>query len=247
MYKLSSIYKRTPTGIMDVLKRGKIQSRNLSEASQKHSLNKDYFKKINNQNKAYFLGLLYADGNLSKSSNNISISLDKKDKHILDKFKEEINSSRKIKLIIKDKSIFKRKDQYRLDITNKIFYKHLLDKNLHPNKSLTLKYPKIETNLQQHFIRGYFDGDGCVYSNPKKYDYLVSFVGTKEFLLETQKHLIKNCKLNKTKLYNPKTQKGNNVYILTYQGRKSVKKIQEFLYKNSSIYLTRKYKKFKSI
>lgn len=51
-----------------------------------------------------------------------------------------------------------------------------------PNKSLILKPPKIDNELINHFIRGYFDGDGCVSFNSKTKVYAVCILGTKEIL-----------------------------------------------------------------
>lgn len=50
------------------------------------------------------------------------------------------------------------------------------------NKTFKLNWPDIDEYLQAHFIRGYFDGDGCIggYSNGyKSKNYKFNIVGRK--------------------------------------------------------------------
>lgn len=54
---------------------------------------------------------------------------------------------------------------YRLACYSKKSYTDLINKGCGINKSLILKFPdetQVPQNLISHFIRGYFDGDGCV-------------------------------------------------------------------------------------
>jgi intein/homing endonuclease len=56
-----------------------------------------------------------------------------------------------------------------------------------PKKSLILKFPSISIfdnkNLIVHFIRGYFDGDGCIsYGNKSHTKCSINIVGTYDFL-----------------------------------------------------------------
>lgn len=73
-------------------------------------------------------------------------------------------------------------------ITNKHLWEILNSYGCTPRKSLTLQFPEKEVfnspNLVRHFIRGYWDGDGCI-SYDKRKDSVVprlSAVGTKQFL-----------------------------------------------------------------
>jgi intein-encoded DNA endonuclease-like protein len=205
----------------------------------KYSHDTSFFDVIDTEEKAYFLGLLYADGNVSKKV--ISISLQEQDKHILDKFKECLKYTGPIISVTKKGN---RKQQYKLTITSEPLVVSLSKWGMFPNKGFKLTFPQISPSLYNHFIRGYFDGDGCIYVNPKNYDYLFSIVATKEVLEPLQNILIKELGLNKTKLYNPPKVKGMNLFILTYQGRINVALIKDYLYTNATIYLQRKYEKF---
>lgn len=241
-YELAKEYNCTPTHIHYILKKTNTPRRSLSEASYIYTHNKDYFKKIDTQEKAYILGLLYADGNISK--NVLSISLQEKDKHILETIKACLSYTGPLRSVKKSGN---RSPQWNLYITSTTLVKDLLTHGLFPNKGFHLTFPQISYNLCKHFIRGYFDGDGCIYSNPKNQDYLVSMVSTKEVLEYIRDIFIHELGLSRTKLYNPPKVKDKNLYILTYQGRNNVKLLRGFLYKNATIYLQRKYDKFFSI
>ena len=51
---------------------------------------------------------------------------------------------------------------YRIDLKSKQMFEDLQRLGVEPNKSLTCTFPNINKDLMPHFIRGLFDGDGCV-------------------------------------------------------------------------------------
>ena len=61
-----------------------------------HTFNKDYFEEIDTEEKAYWLGFIYADGSINPSKNGLEISLKYSDKTHLQKFKKSIKYSRDI-------------------------------------------------------------------------------------------------------------------------------------------------------
>ncbi len=54
------------------------------DTRRKFPVNHDFFDKIDNEQNAYFLGLLYADGSNSVGGGDFRLSLKEDDKHILD-------------------------------------------------------------------------------------------------------------------------------------------------------------------
>lgn len=242
-YKLAKTCNCSPQSIFSILKKSNTPRRSLSQAAFQYSHNRNYFNKIDTESKAYFLGLLYADGSVFK--NRLSISLQEIDKHILETFKEFICYTGPLTL---NKKSGNRVNQWQLAITSLTIVSDLFTHGVFSNKGFKLTFPRsVPDLLLHHFIRGYFDGDGCIYSNPKNQDYLFSMISTFSFLEDIQTIMIKNLELNKTKLYNPKNCKDNQLHILTYQGGRSIRKIREWLYKDATIYLTRKREKFFSI
>lgn len=206
-----------------------------------YTLNETFFDIIDTEDKAYFLGFLYADGNHFTKRNRITISLQERDKHILEKFNEIIESNRPLSFRKKE-TINKRKgfencqNQFILNINNKHLSKKLLDLGLFNNKTMILKFPtenQVPEELQKHFIRGYFDGDGCVEKQG------ASFMGTFDFCNTI-------CKIVKNKFnINFHTRfKSNYPTCESSIKSKSARIFLKWLYDDSSIYLFRKYEKY---
>jgi intein-encoded DNA endonuclease-like protein len=118
--------------------------------------NQNYFENIDSEDKAYFLGFIYADGSLiTDKRNSLYIKVHTKDSHIIETFINCINGE-----MIPWKS--KSRDIIQVSVSGKKIIDDLLKIGLHQNKTFTLKYPKIPIELERHFIRGFFDGDGCI-------------------------------------------------------------------------------------
>lgn len=157
----------------------------------KYSVNENYFSKINNHEKAYILGFISADGGVYE--NNLTIGQSGKyGKIILEWIREKMNSNN---VIVDHKP---KKDthnvHYKLHINSKKIVKDLKKYNIIENKKYNYDFPKIlNTKFFKSFLRGYFDGDGCVgiyneksYSNGGNINYSeylkLSFYGTKIFI-----------------------------------------------------------------
>lgn len=204
---------------------------------RKYKLNENFFELINKEEKAYFLGLLYADGYVNEKNNLIELTLHKQDNDILNKFITFIypNNDRPLKLI--------RNKYYRLVINSKKMVNDLKKHGCFQKKTFNIKFPTtIPDGLLQHFIRGYFDGDGCVYIENNMLN--ISIIGTIDFLNEIQKILIKKCELNKTIFDNRQPNRKNNIRGLRYGGNIIINRIYCYLYNNATIFLERKKNKF---
>lgn len=229
-----------------LLERRGHKAKSISEINRKYSLNEEYFNIIDSENKAYFLGFLYADGCNFPEGTRIVIGLAEKDKEILDKFNILLNYSRPLQY---RKPTNNSAAQYVLTISSKKISNKLSELGVVKAKSLILTFPNwLDSKLYNHFIRGYFDGDGCITSSSpnrnkggKKSDVKWSIVGTEDFVSEVQKIMIKELDLNKTRI-----KKHRNAFYLEYKGGKQIRRIKEWLYNNSTIFLERKYNKFLS-
>ena len=71
---------------------------------------------------------------------------------------------------------------YRLCLNSVKFGNDLEKHGCVPNKSFILRRPNIEEGLIRHFVRGYFDGDGCVSFNKELDNYIYTILGTKDIL-----------------------------------------------------------------
>ena len=228
---------KAPQTIRNLLKRKGIKIIGFRHA---YPVNEEYFSVIDSAEKAYWLGMLYADGSVT-SKNQLWLGL--KDKEHIEKFKNSIGAfNHKIGVTI-DNRYDEPKIQYHISIKSKKLCDDLIEKGCIKNKSLLLeKIPDIEKEYISHFIRGYFDGDGSIncsiFKSKKKYR--ISFVGTYSFLQNIQKELgffTKICKNSPAK---------NNSFYFQVNGNIQLVKFFNYIYKNSTknIVLKRKYEKY---
>ncbi len=200
--------------------------------------NYNIFDSIDTEEKAYWLGFIFADGCIAKNHYRFELSLKGEDFDHLCKFSKFINLDKnKIK-----KKIVKYNDKtyecFRISFSNKHFWGILNSYGCTPRKSLTLEFPDESVfkskDLIIHFIRGYFDGDGWICCTDKTK--CIGALGTPSFLNSCQKYLNINRKL----YCNHGSYLTMKFVVYGYSGFK----IAEYLYSNSEIYLERKYLKY---
>ena len=198
-----------------------------------YQCNENYFHTIDNEQKAYWLGFIAADGSINE--NRLHLNLSAIDKNHLEKFIIHIQSTHPIR-----NYKIKNYDCIAFSIRSYQIISDLKNFGIIPNKTFTIKFPKINKKFISHFIRGYMDGDGGFYVYDKYPNQPVFSITSNRIILEKiQTHLINNCNLNKTKL----SKKPNHqIARLQYSGRQ-VLKIFNYLYKDATIYLERKKEK----
>ena len=242
---LSKIFKISAVAINGLLRRNGYKSKSQSELRRKYPINEDFFDEINTEEKAYILGLLYADGWNQTDRNVVGIGLKESDKEILDKITNLIQPTKPMQYF--DTSTSRKKlgfenseNQYRLIIANKHISQRLVELGCGKAKTHTLTFPteeQVPSHLIRHFVRGYFDGDGSV-SNGKTSQ--VDIVGTISFLLPLQEILFKELSLNITVLNQRHKRRDNEIRTLQIGGNKQCISFREWLYKDTTIYLERK-------
>lgn|SRR5574344_1921163 len=205
---------------------------------RKYSFKEDIFETIDSEEKAYWLGFLYADGCVSQFKNDIELALQEEDEKHLIKFKEFLNANYPIKT--KSRKL-NNKNYYQksIRVTSPKTKQDLINKLCIPNKTLVLKYP--ESNIvpkiyDRHFIRGYFDGDGHIgYKNNGK-QLGLEIVGTESFLSKLVS--VSNIDINMYD-FTPK----RSVKRLSATGAKA-NSFFDYIYKDASVYLERKYNRY---
>lgn len=203
--------------------------------NRKHFFDTNFFEEIDTEEKAYWLGFLYADGYVSHTGT-IKIALQEKDISHLKKIKESVKA---FDVDIKNS---KRTKSCKISLQSVKMANDLFNKGCIQNKSLILTFPGEEIvpkKLLNHFMRGYFDGDGCIYCNGRCATF--SILGTKDFVDEYRNILLPLTK-KKNKLFHKES--WNNTYQLSYSGKDAVCNIYTFLYKDAHIFLDRKKQKF---
>ena len=231
--QLAKLFNCSRNSVLYTLYCHNVRLSNLGQFKRKYYSNELFFNKLNPVS-AYWAGFIAADGTLIFKDKGISIGLNNKDKDHLLKFKEAIQTNSPIKEIKSNNSI-------RIGIYSRELFNSLVNLGIKPNKSLNISNVNIPDRLMHHFIRGVFDGDGSISGSDKSHIQLC-IVGNKPFLEQIQEFLIKEFKINKTKVY-PMT--NCKTYRMQYTGSQ-IFKILEFIYRDSDdkIRLTRKYDKF---
>lgn len=234
-------YGVTPVTIIRKLNKNNVTIRNNDEEQRIYKIKESYFDTIDNEQKAYFLGLLFADG--CNTGTNITLSLSGDDYYLLDFFQNELYVDKHPRI---HESVFKNKNfktAYKMTICNTHIRKTLNEYGIIKRKSLLLKYPKDIFDLNQfpHFIRGYFDGDGSVWIR-RHNQVCYSILSTKEFLIDIAKELIKFNINIENKIY-----KKGSVFQLTDTKQETVRQFYNFIYKDANIFMKRKKKLFDKI
>ena len=211
--------------------------------------NKDFFKEWSPE-MAYVLGFFTADGNMLQHKNGgCYIEFYSTDKEIIETIKSTLKSNHKISLRDRSELNSKWKKAYRLQIGSKVMFNDLLKLGLVPKKSLILKMPKIPSEFLKHFVRGYFDGDGCAHlakhwakdRNKKRWVFNIRFAsGSPDFLKGLWENL-KNNGITGGYMYN----KQGRGYDLVFSWKRGVD-VCKFMYNDalSNMYLARKYNIF---
>ena len=122
--------------------------------------NEDFFKTWSSS-MAYVLGFIVADGTLTPTRRGgYYIEITSTDKDILYRIRDAFESDLRIgEYQSKD---LRCKRRYRLQIGSKEMFQDLERLGLTPRKSLTVRLPPVPSEHFASFLRGYFDGDGCV-------------------------------------------------------------------------------------
>lgn len=207
-----------------------------------YTFDEKFFDLIDCETKAYILGFLFADGYNDEKRAVISLSLQERDREILDKMSIIIGSTKPLQFIDmkkyhKEKS---HQNQYRLNLCSKYTSQKLSQIGCKQNKSYCCRFPSIADDLIPHFMRGYFDGDGCIsytYNSIGNPCGSVSFVGSSYFC-GSIRNILKIMKIN-CKVFYPKSY-DKRIRRLSFGGRKQLQKFYNFIYKNATIYLSRK-------
>lgn len=212
---------------------------------RKHKVDEHFFKEIDTQEKAYWLGYLFADGSNNTKTGQISFSQSEKDKGAVYAFKKSIKSEHPITPHTKGPSYSDETIQYRFQATSRIMSDDLAKHGCVANKTSCLEYPGINQSLNPHFIRGLFDGDGSVWITGGRGYF--SITGYAPFLIQVQDVLIAEAGVSKTKIAIRRPDRNPDFGDIRYGGKAPMKQLYDYLYKDAQYFLRRKKEKFEEI
>lgn len=213
----------------------------ISRKDGKLDIDSTFFNIIDTEHKAYWLGFLTADGYVSSKRTAVELCLAEIDKHHIELFKEDIKSSHKI---IKKKTLLNNKEfiSYRLTFRDKEMNSALQSLGLNNDKSYNsyIPFESIPSDLMQHYIRGLMDGDGCIsYMNNNRIKVCICTTASLRMANDIIFYFKKELNID-IKTYTD----NNSIHDLCIYKQEDVQKFYNWLYKDSTIYLERKYSKF---
>lgn len=229
------------------MKKWGVKIRNRQEAMQEcraYNVNDNYFK-VQSHNMAYILGFLASDGGISKNTNHFSIEIQQKDEEILYKIKKELSYEGPIEHYTNNSGC----ECSRLRVCSAIIKQDLAHYGIVPRKTFTLMPPTfLNEQYLISYIRGYFDGDGCIWTNYEKNKYNWYICGARQEVIEWMRQILLNQYGIITSLsVSKKTlSQGDHFYSMHVYKKATILKLFEILYVPNSIYMERKYKAMKN-
>lgn len=227
---LASKYKVSSSTIYRHLRRLGVPRRSASEARRQYDVNENFFDSLESEKPCYWLGFLLADGNAQDGL--VRIRLSRKDENHLHKLKSDLNSEHNIKRTTVG--------QEKHEVSSLIIGSGKLEKRLSSlgvsaepkNKSL----PEVRAECVRHVVRGFFDGDGhvSVTSKPDRNHYALHFTSASKSLLQDIHSVLKDAGL--TTSFSDQ----ESYWHLRLYGRKNMKSLGGWMYKDASRCMNRK-------
>lgn len=198
-----------------------------------------YFESIDSPDKAYFLGLLAADGNISPRLTAVRIALKLDDQDILEKFREYLGKDApRLRMRYPKTNGVDCAPQKSLCLSRVNMVKDLMKHGITPNKSKTLKIKNNFQGFERDFIRGVWDGDGSIGERRFKV-----CTASAEFSLQLQE-MIKEVSNVKLPIKTEILESGDPLYVIPGY-IKDAPAIQA-IYENTELALQRKLNLYKS-
>ena len=227
-----------------------LRARRLGLKKYPYTCDYHYFDEIDTEEKAYWLGFLTADGWINKNDKNnagvTGIELQYGDINHLKKFNKSISGNYKITdrwrpCIISTSDKTKKHHMCCIRVFSLTMYNSLVNKGFTKDKSFDCHMPDLREDLVRHYIRGYFDGDGCLCFTNKSFN--INFTTASKHLKEDVFKVLKREGFNileRTYVNDYNTL----MYRLDIHCQHDKINFLDWIYQDSNIYLDRKYKKY---
>lgn len=204
---------------------------------RKYPVNDNYFDEESAE-MAYILGFLAADGSISKKENTIKIGVSSVDKELLEKFFTILGGCP-----VRDYITSKGFAVSTLEITSQHMKAKLAEYNIVPNKTFTFKFPiQLKKEYWRDFIRGYFDGDGCI-STAGPSAIRFSIGAANKDVLEKIVDYFNEYGIEKPTIYKKQGQNNKPFYYFQYSSVPT-RLIYNILYYPDCLCLSRKHNKY---
>jgi len=203
------------------LKRGKVFGHEF------HNVKEDFFKSWTRE-MAYVLGYLFADGSLLARRRGANFSFCGKEKELVEKIGRLLEYKEPARY-----SFNRGYGLWTININRVEMVEDLKRLGFSSPRGAAMKFPEIPLEYLRDFIRGYFEGDGCVrvYCRDRLE---VNFASCSREFLGRLEDLLRRIGMSHRKLYNAGlTSAGNMLYKLAYRKQPDIRSFCRFLYSDT--------------
>ncbi|MCT7950267.1 endonuclease [Ancylothrix sp. C2] len=197
----------------------------------RYTLNESYFDVIDSPTKAYLLGLIAADGCVTKTN---YVAFESIDKELTELLCQELNYSGNIRVV----KPIAGAPHYRINFSSQTIATALSSYAIVTGRTFSGVYYFPEKKYLSSYVLGYFDGDGCAYVNVGRSGGLIGIVGSLEFTHQLAKQLgmgfVEKHSLKK-------------VYYWKIYSRQHIQAFYDFVYRHPNLGLERKKIKIQQI
>lgn len=215
---------------------------------RKYFHDEDFFETIDTEEKAYWLGFMFADGYIINNENRygsdgFGLSVAENSADVIKKFKVSLKATNPI--LYDNSGLHKTKQcLHKLVLCSQKTVNDLIDKGCYKQKTNKLEPPKgVPEKLIHHFIRGFFDGDGSIICYPCKNSTFISY------------QINFTCTYKIAKWLQEKIQMGGifpekrheYTWYYSFGGNQQVIRFYHYLYDDATIWMDRKYERFQEL
>lgn len=198
---------------------------------RKKRLNTRFFETIDTEAKAYFLGFLAADGYVNRNGKSLGCAVALRDAHILEDMRAALGSGADVIDKTCRDSDWKRTPQKAIDFCSREMVADLAKHGIGPAKSVTIAFPSLPVDMERHFIRGVWDGDG--YIGPRQFSLIGSAAMMSGVADTVERHTGRRLTSSPITSGQPRI-----------VGNRSDEDVLHWLYAEASFYLRRKHQSY---
>lgn len=237
MGEIADRYGASVTAVSAYLKRGGFVARKITVTGRRfdYEINHEVFSSCSSPESAYWIGFIMADGNVATGlASVLSVTLHRKDIGQLEELRSFLGSTRPIHI---------RREKYASLVVNSARLISDLSKyGIVPRKTGKEQVRNIPPEYLRDFIRGYFDGDGCISKSAGQLVFNMA-CASRSFLGDVQATLKKECDLGDVKIANH----NRGCFRFNYKGNRQARRIRDYLYLGASVFMPRKRAVFETL
>lgn len=211
----------------------------------------EYYFDVDSSKVSYFLGLLYADGNLKKQKYLKSsgegyryyVRLSLIDKDILEVLKEELHAVQKIQKYVVEGC----KNKYSLEIGSKIMFDSLVRRGFSLRKTYCDDNIEFDSKFEGEFWTGYIDGDGSITYDRNYLRIEIFFSGHSKIMRERFEQFLYSNSIQVVKRSILRVDLNASIEVWSYhiQNKNDLIKFLNLTYLKSPFSLSRKFTRIK--